>query len=115
MIKSKAVIYCCTQSKDIDLQEKTVRDYCKWLGFEVIESYLDNGYCNYDDTRPSYNKLLEDLKSNKFDVIVTKGLFSLNASSLKLKKILKLLEEHNCNLIAMKENFNFERDMKKGK
>lgn len=109
----KAVIYCCTQNRDIDLQERTAKDYCKWLGYEIIESYLDNGYCNYDKTRPAYNKLLNDLSENKFDVIVTKSLFTLNASTLKLRSIFKLLNEHNCNLITMKEEFNLMRDIRK--
>lgn len=113
MEKTKAVIYCNTICNNIDLQERIVRDYCKWLGYEVIDTYIDDNYYNYDDTRPAYNRLLNDLAENKFDVIVTKSLFTLNASTLKLRNILKLLKKYNCNLIAMHENYNFNRDERK--
>lgn len=105
----RAVIYCNTSKGEYyGLRKRIAEEYCKSLNYEIIERYVDFDYYNWDDTRPEYNRLLEDLKSDKFDVIIATTLFNLNASTLKLKEIFKLLEKHNCNLVTIKDRFNFK-------
>ncbi len=115
--KIKVAIYCLSVSKDagIDTQIARLKGLCRMQEYEIYKIYVDNGYYNWDDERPARKLLLEDLKKDKFNLILETTLFKIEASSLKLKEIFKLLVQHNCNLIALKDNYNFNREQEKMK
>lgn len=109
MENKKVAIYCRVASKnriEIKKQKEILKNYCNENNYEIYKIYIDNGYSGLDDNRPNYNKLLNDLKKNMFDTIIVRDMSRLGRSIIKLEKVIKLLENNNCNLICLNEDFN---------
>lgn len=109
MENKKVAIYCRVVSKnrnEIKKQKEILKNYCNENNYEIYKIYIDNGYSGLDDNRPNYNKLLNDLKKNMFDTIIVRDMSRLGRSFIKLEKVIKLLENNNCNLICLNEDFN---------
>ena len=109
MENKKVAIYCRVASKnriEIKKQKEILKNYCNENNYEIYKIYIDNGYSGLDDNRPNYNKLLNDLKKNMFDTIIVRDMSRLGRTIIKLEKVIKLLENNNCNLICLNEDFN---------
>lgn len=109
MENKKVAIYCRVASKnriEIKKQKEILKNYCNENNYEIYKIYIDNGYSGLDDNRPNYNKLLNDLKKNMFDTIIVRDMSKLGRSIIKLEKVIKLLENNNCNLICLNEDIN---------
>ena len=104
MENKKVAIYCRVASKN--RIEEILKNYCNENNYEIYKIYIDNGYNGLDDNRPNYNKLLNDLKKNMFDTIIVRDMSRLGRSIIKLEKVIKLLENNNCNLICLNEDIN---------
>ena len=105
----EVAIYCRVASKnriEIKKQKEILKNYCNENNYEIYKIYIDNGYSGLDDNRPNYNKLLNDLKKNMFDTIIVRDMRRLGRSIIKLEKVIKLLENNNCNLICLNEDIN---------
>lgn len=109
MENKKVAIYCRVASKnriEIKKQKEILKNYCNENNYEIYKIYIDNGYSGLDDNRPNYNKLLNDLKKNMFDTIIVRDMSRLGRTIIKLEKVIKLLENNNCNLICLNEDIN---------
>lgn len=109
MENKKVAIYCRVASKNrikIKKQKEILKNYCNENNYEIYKIYIDNGYSGLDVNRPNYNKLLNDLKKNMFDTIIVRDMSRLGRSIIKLEKVIKLLENNNCNLICLNEDIN---------
>lgn len=116
MENKKVAIYCRVASKnriEIKKQKEILKNYCNENNYEIYKIYIDNGYSGLDDNRPNYNKLLNDLKKNMFDTIIVRDMSRLGRSIIKLEKVIKLLENNNCNLICLNEDFNSKKCCRK--
>ena len=51
-------------------QQQRCTDFIKSQGWELGEVYKDDGYSAKDLNRPSMQRLIQDVKSKKFDVLV---------------------------------------------
>lgn len=112
MENKKVAIYCRVASKnrvEIKKQKEILKNYCNENNYEIYKIYTDNGYSGIDDNRPNYNKLLNDLKKNIFDTIIVRDMSRLGRSIIKLEKVIKLLENNNCNLICLNEDINSKK------
>lgn len=112
MENKKVAIYCRVASKnrvEIKKQKEILKNYCNENNYEIYKIYIDNGYSGIDDNRPNYNKLLNDLKKNIFDTIIVRDMSRLGRSFIKLEKVIKLLENNNCNLICLNEDINSKK------
>ncbi len=89
----KAAIYCrvSTQEQFADKQEEINKEYCKRMGYEIYKVYKDI-ISGSTTSRPDFNKLLEDMRHFKFDVIVVTKLDRLGRS---LQHLLSLIDEFN--------------------
>ena len=64
----------------IDVQESRVRSYCDAKGWGLDRVYRDEGFSGKDLNRPGIQSLIEDLKGNGVDVVVTPKLDRLTRS-----------------------------------
>ena len=109
--KLKVAIYFRTDKVNTEEYKlNSLIDYCKKNNYEIVKVYTDYGYFNWDNSRKNYRLLLQDLENKKFNLIVTTRLFSLNASTLRLKEIFNMLKKYNCNLVCTETNYNFKLD-----
>ena len=80
----KAAIYCRLSEEDRNKQNETddsnsiqnqktmLLQYSMEQGWDVYDIYSDDDYAGADRRRPQFNKLLEDAKARKFDIILCK-------------------------------------------
>ncbi len=81
---SKAAIYCRLSEEDrnkrfetddsnsIQNQKAMLLQYAMQQGWEVYGIYSDDDYTGSDRKRPEFNRLIEDARNHRFDVIICK-------------------------------------------
>ncbi len=92
-MKFKVAIYCrvSTEEQDADKQEFICKEYCKRNQFEIFKVYKD--VCSGSkSSRPSFNKLQDDMRHHKFNTIMVTRLDRMGRS---LKHLLSLFDEFN--------------------
>jgi DNA invertase Pin-like site-specific DNA recombinase len=87
----KVAIYCRVSTEDqyTSKQEDICRLYCERNNFEVFKVYKDV-ISGVTSSRPEFNKLLEDMRNYKFNIIMVTKLDRLGRS---LKHLLSLFDE----------------------
>jgi site-specific DNA recombinase len=87
----KVAIYCrvSTEEQNADTQEKICRDYCERQQFEVYKVYKDI-MSGKTTSRPEFNQMLDDMRSQKFNCIMVTKLDRVGRS---LQHLLSLFEE----------------------
>ena len=80
----KAAIYCRLSEEDKDKRHSTddsesiqnqksmLIQYATEQGWEIYGIYSDDDYAGADRNRPEFNRLLEDAKRKKFDIVLCK-------------------------------------------
>ena len=80
----RAAIYCrlseedkykqaeWVESESIQNQKSMLIHYAKEQGWEVYKVYSDDDYTGSDRKRPEFNRLLEDARAHRFDVVLCK-------------------------------------------
>lgn len=80
----KAALYCRLSEEDrnklhkeddsnsIQNQKTMLQQYADAKGWEVYDIYSDDDYAGSDRHRPQFNRLLEDAKAHKFDIVLCK-------------------------------------------
>ena len=87
----KVAIYCrvSTQDQDSSKQMKICKEYCINRGWEVFKVYSDI-ISGAKESRPEFNKLLDDLRHYKFRMVMVTKLDRMGRS---LKHLISLLDE----------------------
>ena len=80
----KVAIYCRLSEEDKDKvsasddsgsiknQKSLLLQYCSEQDWEVYNIYSDDNYAGADRKRPEFNRLLEDARNRKFDIVLCK-------------------------------------------
>ena len=97
--KIKAVGYCRYSSdnqreESIEAQQKIITEYAEKNNFEIVDWYLDKAFSGTNTNRPEFQRMLEDVSSNKcpFSAVLVHKVdrFSRNAAdAIKYKDILR--------------------------
>ena len=81
----KAAIYCRLSKDDeqkgdsvsIETQKMMLTKFCREQSIEIFDIYVDDGYSGLNFNRPSFKRLIQDLKDRKFNIVITKDLSRL--------------------------------------
>ena len=77
-------------------QKERLEAYCKFKGFVIKDYYTDAGIsAKTGNKRPAFEKLLQDIKDKKCNIIVVLKLDRLTRSVYDWENIIKFLEENN--------------------
>jgi|TARA_R100000501_G_C2628942_1_gene123375 DNA invertase Pin-like site-specific DNA recombinase len=89
----KVAIYCrvSTDEQDVDKQRYICEEYCKRNNYEIFKVYKDV-YSGAKETRPAFNKLINDMREFKFSCIMVSKLDRIGRS---LQHLLSLFDEFN--------------------
>src|SRR5574344_1267167 len=88
-------------------QEKRLRAMCEYKGYIVYDIYKDAGIsAKTGNKRPSFDKLLQDIKDKKVNTIVVLKLDRLTRSVADWEKILTFLEENDAYLDCANDDIN---------
>ena len=100
-------------SNQVALAEKYIADHSN---IKLVATFIDDGISGKNDfTRPQYNKMLQLLSSNGFDLIITKALSRLNRNELNSLLLNSMLIEHDATVLTLEDGqiHDFE-DMNSG-
>ena len=78
-----------------------------YKGWEVIpERYDDGGYSGGNINRPALQKLLDDVRKDKIDMIVVYKIDRLTRSLTDFSKLVDVFDAHQCSFVSVTQNFN---------
>ena len=93
----------------IQLAKEYIKEYIKKLGlldneYEIIIYIDDNvsGFIDLED-RPQFNKMLEDIRKGKINIVVAKDLSRVGRKNYLTQMILDEWKKHKINLILLQE------------
>lgn len=92
--------------QDVGMQIKSIKDYCEREQIQIVKEYQDIGESGSKESRPEFDKLLEDMRNKEFDCIVV---FKLDRIGRSLSHLVKLFEEFkkkNINFISVTQAIN---------
>ena len=91
----------------INEQEKKLSAYCMVKDWIIFEKYIDPGYSGSNIKRPALEKLINDIKAHKIDMVLV---YKLDRLSRSQKDTMYLLEDvmipNNVDLVALNESFD---------
>lgn len=79
-----------TFGQNIEGQIFSCREFCSKNGFDIAGEYFDVGISGVKNSRPKLDRMMKDMRKNKFRVIIVMKLDRLGRS---LKHLLDLLQE----------------------
>lgn len=98
----KAGIYArvSTNEQDMEKQIKELEDYCKRNNYDY-ELYADKGISGSKDNRPEFNRLQEDIRLGKIDVVICYKIDRLSRSIQHFLHFFEELQNKGVNLISI--------------
>src|SRR5213075_505034 len=99
----------------LDAQHDAASAYIKsqaHAGWTLIRSrYDDGGYSGGSTDRPDLQKLLDDIRSRKIDVIVVYKVDRLTRSLADFAKLVELFDAHGVSFVSVTQQFNTTTSM----
>src|SRR6201993_231444 len=99
----------------LDAQYEAASAYIKsqaHAGWTLIQSrYDDGGYSGGSTDRPNLQRLLEDVRAHKIDVIIVYKVDRLTRSLADFAKLVELFDAHNVSFVSVTQQFNTTTSM----
>jgi DNA invertase Pin-like site-specific DNA recombinase len=90
----RAALYCRVSTVDQhpETQLLDLRQFAAQRGLQIVQEYVDHGYCGARVRRPQLDLMMEDARRHKFDVLMVWACDRLARST---KHLLQVLDELN--------------------
>src|SRR5574344_507649 len=99
----------------LEAQREAGENYVKsqvQQGWMVIhEHYDDGGFSGGSLKRPALQRLLQDVKDGKVDMIVVYKIDRLTRSLMDFSELIKVLDTNQCSFVSVTQNFNTSDSM----
>ena len=93
------------ESLSIENQKKILEKYARENGFEIINEYIDDGWSGTNFNRPGVQRLLEDAKNGRINVIIVKDLSRFGRNYIEVGQYTDyLFPTYNIRFIAVGDN-----------
>lgn len=96
LVMVRAAIYARVSTvnlgQDPSMQTRELEEYCQRRGWEVHDTYVDNGYSGKKDSRPNLNRMMQDAHERRFDVVVV---WRFDRFARSVSHLLRALETFN--------------------
>lgn len=89
-----------------EVQLNDLRPFAEQRGWQLIESYIDQGVSGSKDSRPALNRLMVDAQQRRFDVVVTWKLDRYARSLRHLVNSLAEFESLGVQFVSLKDNLD---------
>ena len=95
----------------IKSQECRLREFVKHKNSfesfgEIIEVYCDAGVSAKDTNRPAFQKMMDDTKSGKINMILITELSRLTRSIRDFANLVELFDQLGCQIYSLKDQFD---------
>ena len=88
-------------------QEKRLRAMCEYKDYEVYKIYKDAGIsAKTGNHRPEYDRMLEDGKQGKINMIIALKLDRITRSTRDWETLMDYLEKYNVNIAFVNDDIN---------
>ncbi len=99
------------ESGSITNQREILKKYAKDNALRVVEEYIDDGFSGTSFDRPSFKRMLEDIKRNKINVVITKDMSRLGREHIETCfYIEKFFPENNVRYISVLDGLDTSID-----
>jgi DNA invertase Pin-like site-specific DNA recombinase len=90
----RAALYCRVSTVDQhpETQLHDLRQFAAQRGLQIVQEYVDHGFCGARARRPQLDRMMEDARRHKFDVLMVWACDRLARST---KHLLQTLDELN--------------------
>lgn len=93
------------ESLSIENQKRILEKYARENGFEIVYEYIDDGWSGTNFNRPGVQRLLEDAKNGKINVIIVKDLSRFGRNYIEVGQYTDyLFPTFNIRFIALGDN-----------
>lgn len=91
----------------IGSQTDKLNAYCKAMGYKIFNTYVDPGFTGANIDRPALQQLIQDVESNKLDVVVVMKLDRLSRSQKDTLHLIEdVFEKNQTSFISVTESFD---------
>lgn len=88
-------------------QKERLEAYCKFNGYKIVEYYTDAGIsAKTGNYRPEYDRMLEDGKQGKINMIIALKLDRITRSTRDWETLMDYLEKYNINIAFVNDDIN---------
>jgi DNA invertase Pin-like site-specific DNA recombinase len=90
----RAALYCRVSTIDQHPETQLIdlRQFAANKGFQIVGEYTDHGYCGARARRPGLDRMMDDARRHRFDVVVV---WSCDRLARSTKHLLQVLDELN--------------------
>ena len=101
----------------LDTQQGTLKKFCEiksshgneeWV---VAEVYREEGKSGKNTDRPEYQRMIQDIKQGKLNVILCTKIDRIHRSLMDFYRLHELLEKHNVAFVSLNENWDTSTPM----
>ena len=93
------------ESLSIENQKLILTKYVTEQGWNISNIYVDDGYSGTDFNRPGVNRLLEDAKTGKINLIIVKDLSRFGRNYIQVGQYIDyIFPTYNIRFIALSDN-----------
>lgn len=106
----KAVAYARVSrllGQDAQLQITNIKEFAEARGYELINSYVDEGISGTVEKRRGLDQLMADASKGKFQVVIVSALDRISRSTKHFLSLFEELKYYKVNLISIRENLDF--------
>lgn len=94
-------------SESVENQKKLLTNYISEKKYNLYNIYIDDGYTGTNFDRPSFKKMLNDIKLKKINMVITKDLSRLSRDYIGTGEYIeKWFPENNVRFIALSDNID---------
>ena len=104
----KVAIYARTslEKMDIDRQVSELKEVIKNNNWELIDTYVDEGYSRNTVSRPQLDRLMKDSFVRKFEMVITLELSRLGSSIKHMIDIVDKFKERKIQLFIVNQQID---------
>lgn len=99
------------ESRSIENQIKGLTSFANENNFEIYEIYYDDGFTGGDFNRPAFQRMLNDIKQRKFNILLVKDFSRIGRSLYRVGKFVEeTLPQNNIRLISINDKYDSSKN-----
>ena len=95
-----------TADQSVDMQASELTDYALNRGWQIVDRYLDCGVSGSKESRPALNRLMNDARQRKFDILLVWKIDRFGRSLKHLVNSLAELENVGVAFVSLRDSLD---------
>jgi site-specific DNA recombinase len=99
------------KGESVENQIQLCKEYANRMNVSEYLIYEDEGFSGGNTERPSFKKMLNDAKMNRFNILICYRLDRISRNVADFSTTLELLQKYNISFVSIKEQFDTSTPM----